>query len=164
MKTNKFPGRCRTCNDWIDSEGGLLVGRDQATGYWNLECLHCAVADVGTAKSDEANRILQEHERARRVNETPEETRARRKRTLEELDDLIREVMERNQEFAERYIYVPECLKLLGLKPPVTSEQVNARFRELVKSAHPDHGGEASRFIALKGARDEALQLATTCG
>lgn len=41
-----------------------------------------------------------------------------------------------------------------GDKP--SAEEIERRFRDLAKKHHPDHGGDAERFQALKRARDAA--------
>lgn len=52
----------------------------------------------------------------------------------------------------------PECLRVFGLSAGATKDQVNARFREMAKSKHPDKGGSPKEFIHLQRARDEALK------
>jgi len=51
------------------------------------------------------------------------------------------------------------CLKTLELSWPCTQEDVKAAYRRLVKTAHPDGGGDHARFLALQEAYDAALRL-----
>ena len=47
--------------------------------------------------------------------------------------------------------------KILGLETTAGRAQVNAAFREKVKSAHPDAGGDPAVFRLLIEARDAML-------
>ena len=51
---------------------------------------------------------------------------------------------------------VPECLAILGLRPPLTLEDVKQAYMALAKTAHPDRGGDPQAFIRLQKAFDEA--------
>jgi hypothetical protein len=53
----------------------------------------------------------------------------------------------------------PLCLRVLGLKPPCTEEDVHRAYRARAMRTHPDRGGDEESFIVLKAARDEALIL-----
>jgi len=53
-----------------------------------------------------------------------------------------------------------DCLKAMGLTPPVTIDQVKAAFRTKSKEAHPDHGGSDEAFIALRANYEKALSYA----
>ncbi len=46
-------------------------------------------------------------------------------------------------------VYDPTLLSLMGLPPHAGSEEIKARFRELAKRYHPDHGGDSEKFIEL---------------
>ena len=48
-------------------------------------------------------------------------------------------------------VYDPQLLSLLGLSPYASSQDIKRRYRELAKKYHPDHGGDAERFIELLG-------------
>lgn len=56
---------------------------------------------------------------------------------------------------------VDAALRLFGwedpLKPPRHKYEVNGRFRDLSKKAHPDHGGDPEEFRRLVEARDLLL-------
>ncbi len=54
----------------------------------------------------------------------------------------------------------PPCLKALGLKLPVTREQVLAAYRQKVKTIHPDLGGSRRDFTRLQEHFEQALELA----
>lgn len=55
---------------------------------------------------------------------------------------------------------MPDYFAQLGLSMLATPAEVRARFLELAKIHHPDHGGQAEAFQALKLAHDEALAFA----
>lgn len=53
------------------------------------------------------------------------------------------------------------CLLALGLTTsPCTKADIKAAYRRLVKTAHPDHGGDSAAFIALQANYEKALRLA----
>lgn len=48
--------------------------------------------------------------------------------------------------------------EIMGIAPgPLTVDALEARFRELVKVQHPDHGGDAARFAQIVEARKMLL-------
>jgi len=51
---------------------------------------------------------------------------------------------------------VPDCLSILGLRPPVTLEDVKQAYLAKAMAAHPDRGGDPAAFIRLKAAHEEA--------
>jgi hypothetical protein len=51
------------------------------------------------------------------------------------------------------------CLQALGLTYPCTERDVRKAYRNLVKKAHPDHGGTTKTFQDLKRNYEEALRL-----
>ena len=50
----------------------------------------------------------------------------------------------------------PECLVVLGLRPPLTLEDVKQAYLAKALKAHPDRGGDPQEFIRLQKAFDEA--------
>jgi hypothetical protein len=50
-----------------------------------------------------------------------------------------------------------EAMRLLGVGPGYTREDIIAAFRRAAKKAHPDLGGTAEQFRALVIARDRLL-------
>jgi hypothetical protein len=48
-------------------------------------------------------------------------------------------------------VYDPQLLSLLGLPAYAGIVGIKARFRELAKRYHPDHGGDSEKFIELMG-------------
>ena len=46
-------------------------------------------------------------------------------------------------------VYEPQLLDLLGLPLHAGLQDVKKRFRELAMQYHPDHGGDAEKFIEL---------------
>jgi hypothetical protein len=55
----------------------------------------------------------------------------------------------------------PDCWTVLGKHPasqPWTAEEVEAAYRRLAKTKHPDAGGTHAAMSELNGARDEALR------
>lgn len=53
-----------------------------------------------------------------------------------------------------------QCLEILHLSWPCTQADIKRAYRSLVKSAHPDGGGNQDTFLALQAAYEQALQLA----
>lgn len=53
-----------------------------------------------------------------------------------------------------------EVLAVLGLKPPVSVEDVKQAYLDKVKTAHPDHGGDPQAFIRLHEAYEQATEYA----
>ena len=51
---------------------------------------------------------------------------------------------------------VPACLEVLGLRPPLTLEDVKQAYLAKAVSAHPDRGGSAEQFVLLQRAFEEA--------
>lgn len=55
---------------------------------------------------------------------------------------------------------LPATFRVLGFTTaPASMEEVRQRYRALVKTAHPDHGGHADHFQALTEALHEAEAL-----
>jgi len=51
---------------------------------------------------------------------------------------------------------VPACLAVLGLRPPLTLEDVKQSYLAKAMAAHPDRGGDPAEFIRLQKAFEEA--------
>ena len=51
---------------------------------------------------------------------------------------------------------IPECFKILGFTKIPKVAELKARYRTIVKSAHPDAGGEENYFIAIQSAYNES--------
>jgi hypothetical protein len=51
---------------------------------------------------------------------------------------------------------VPACLAELGLRPPVTLEDVKQTYLARARELHPDRGGDPAAFIRLQAAFEEA--------
>ena len=56
---------------------------------------------------------------------------------------------------------VPACLAELGLRPPVTLEDVKQAYLARAVVAHPDRGGDPDAFIRLQAAFEEATEYVT---
>ncbi|MFM9059031.1 MAG: hypothetical protein ACKOSQ_07905 [Planctomycetaceae bacterium] len=56
---------------------------------------------------------------------------------------------------------VPACLTVLGLRPPVTLEDVKQCYLAKVVLAHPDRGGDPAEFVRLRTAYEEAIDYVT---
>jgi hypothetical protein len=52
----------------------------------------------------------------------------------------------------------PKCLEVLNLSWPCTVIAVQEAYRKLVKSAHPDGGGNHDKFLELQAAYEQALR------
>lgn len=53
----------------------------------------------------------------------------------------------------------PECLMILGLRPPLTLEDVKQAYMAKAMRAHPDRGGDPQEFIRLQKAFDDATEF-----
>jgi hypothetical protein len=58
----------------------------------------------------------------------------------------------------ERVMTRAEALRILDLPEAATAEEVNARYRNLIKAVHPDRGGSAYLAAQLNNARDALLK------
>ena len=56
---------------------------------------------------------------------------------------------------------VPACLAELGLRPPVTLEDVKQSYLAKAMLAHPDRGGDPVAFVRLRTAYEEAIDYVT---
>lgn len=50
---------------------------------------------------------------------------------------------------------------VLGVTPQASRDEINAAYRKLASTAHPDKGGTAAAMAALNQARDEGLRTAS---
>ena len=54
---------------------------------------------------------------------------------------------------------IPECFTILGFASTnVTDKEVRARYRDLVKQAHPDVGGNSASFVRLQEAYEQCMK------
>ena len=51
---------------------------------------------------------------------------------------------------------IPECVALLGLRPPLSLEDVRQAYHAKAMAMHPDRGGDPVAFVRLKAAFEEA--------
>jgi hypothetical protein len=51
---------------------------------------------------------------------------------------------------------VPACLTTLGLRPPLTLEDVKQAYLAKAMAMHPDRGGDPAEFVKLQAAFEEA--------
>lgn len=51
---------------------------------------------------------------------------------------------------------LPECLEILGLRPPLTLDDVKQCYLAKAMAAHPDRGGDPAAFVRLQKAFEEA--------
>ncbi len=58
----------------------------------------------------------------------------------------------------------PEWSVVLGIVPPLTSEQVRIAYRALSKRIHPDAGGSEAEFVRLQAAYEAAQHYCTVRG
>lgn len=54
---------------------------------------------------------------------------------------------------------IPQCFLILGFQDIPTPPELEQRYKQLVKIAHPDKGGDADMFKAYTQARDAALMF-----
>ena len=55
--------------------------------------------------------------------------------------------------------YLPSCFQKLGFETKPSLQELKVRWKQIVKTAHPDVGGDENYFIAMKSAFDEAESL-----
>lgn len=74
------------------------------------------------------------------------------------LVEILRKMNERERarQAKPRKPPVPAHWKTLGLKPSASEDQINDRYRELARKAHPDAGGTEKAMLKLNLARDLA--------
>lgn len=54
---------------------------------------------------------------------------------------------------------IPTCFVAMQFKEiPASAEEVHARYKQLVKSAHPDTGGSTEQFLMLQDAYKQAVE------
>lgn len=68
--------------------------------------------------------------------------------------------MARNQPSQDPGPEALEFLAVLGLKPPVTEDDVKQAYMEKAKLAHPDRGGDAAQFVRIQEAFEKSTQYA----
>jgi hypothetical protein len=146
MIRNKFHGRCSECRCRVLAEDGWLGGKDPDTGRWRILCDDCRPATDYRAGYRAAGY---------RTHETSWEDdpiiRAARRLRAERGDFWWR---------ADRPSPpIPQCLQVLGLRPPADAESIRKQYRALAHRCHPDHGGSQAQFVEIKRAYDEALAL-----
>jgi DnaJ-class molecular chaperone with C-terminal Zn finger domain len=59
----------------------------------------------------------------------------------------------------QSYIYVPECLKALGLTKDATTADVKQAYHEKALKQHPDTGGSHEGFLKLQEQYRTALRM-----
>jgi hypothetical protein len=99
-----------------------------------------------------------------REAEAAKEQREREDRELLDRMEKIREDWERLQQGWEdlhrRLGVAPyeKNLEVLGLRPPVTRDEVKAAYREKAKTLHSDHGGSDEQFKVLHEAYKSVMR------
>lgn len=54
---------------------------------------------------------------------------------------------------------IPECFKILGFNDIPQPEELKTRYRQIVKTAHPDAGGAEDYFISIQNAYKQAENI-----
>lgn len=54
---------------------------------------------------------------------------------------------------------IPECFKIFGFEEIPDMENLKKRYKQIVKSAHPDAGGDADYFIQVQAAFETANKI-----
>jgi DnaJ-class molecular chaperone len=102
--------------------------------------------------------MVEENERVREVGRTETAEKVRRIEQLKEAARLAQEEFLRMvQSFGTRDGH--ESLKVLGLAPPVTRDEIRTAYRKLARVHHPDVGGNADEFRQIETAYRAALDL-----
>lgn len=73
-----------------------------------------------------------------------------RETSREDVEKLFKEFTLRMKDYTGR----DRALRVLGLRDPVQPEQIKKRFRELVKTCHPDRGGNHNRMTEIVNAME----------
>lgn len=166
---NTYQARCRDCGKTCPPDSGFLLEKEKGKA-WTIACDQCHPEQVGATTAAEEKRRQEAREHAQWIHDQAEAARKQReaeriRREQQEDEDRlnsdplyqsIKGIMDR----LRREQGTPPCLATLGLTPPVTADQVNRAFRERSFKVHPDHGGSAAEFVALRKARDEAMAIA----
>jgi hypothetical protein len=89
-----------------------------------------------------------------------------RRKWQEDQDELRIEALKKRRAFARRFSEPDDdsghrALLELPLEGELTTTQINAAFRRLAKSAHPDAGGRHDDYCRLTEARDALLERAS---
>jgi DnaJ-class molecular chaperone len=102
--------------------------------------------------------MVEENERVREVGRTETAEKARRIEQLKEAARLAQEEFLRMvQSFGVSDYHA--SLKVLGLAPPVTRDEIQTAYRTLARVHHPDAGGSADEFRRIESAYRTALEL-----
>lgn len=56
---------------------------------------------------------------------------------------------------------IPDCFKILGFSNIPDSTELKSRYRQVIKTAHPDAGGTQDYFITIQTAYREAEKILT---
>jgi hypothetical protein len=77
----------------------------------------------------------------------------------ENLSEQEEPIFFNNERLKRHADQLPRCLEVLHLSWPCTVKEVQEAYRKLVKSAHPDGGGNHDKFLELQTAYDQALRI-----
>jgi hypothetical protein len=94
----------------------------------------------------------QQERKDRELREVLERAEQGLRRSQKLFDDLVRQMARLGM--PEAY---EECLKVLGLVPPVTRIQIRTAYLNLAKVHHPDAGGNADEFRRIETAYSSVL-------
>jgi hypothetical protein len=84
-------------------------------------------------------------------------TREQRKRAFEEFLLTVYARTYSQQGLSVGAFHNPDFLRVLGLHPGATREDIKMRFRQLAKEHHPDHGGDNEEMLRLLDAVNRLL-------
>lgn len=66
-------------------------------------------------------------------------------------------LLQRAQSGFARLPAAQTCWEVLGLRPGATRDVIEARYRELARKHHPDHGGDSAMMARINAAHREAI-------
>lgn len=52
---------------------------------------------------------------------------------------------------------IPDEYKILGFTKIPSADELKERYHQMIKSAHPDHGGDSEYFMCIKSAYEKCL-------
>ena len=164
--TNKYAGRCRTCQVSVPALAGHLAGRGD-DGRWRIECSSCRSESPDAAGAgddfDARYQAVLKAEQEHLILEAEAMRAAERIRREQAATDEVFRVWEENiRRFLDSFsaeTQAPDCMRILGVDPPYTLDAIRRQFRIRAKEAHPDHGGSAPEFIKIRRAYSHALQI-----
>jgi hypothetical protein len=145
-------GRCAFLKAPYDMVGPFSLDELETRGF--IDFAACVVMSRWRWQRDQTELRREAHEKRRELNERLQE-RFRASRGPFGENPTQRQGLRRRDEREYRAMFN------LPLGGALRASEINAAFRKLAKSAHPDAGGSHAAFIRISEARDALLELAS---